>query len=37
MLACAYFDADGNVMVTTEGALPSQQIAKRFALQVRNA
>lgn len=35
MLACAYFDEDGNVMVTTEGALPSQMIAKRFALQVQ--
>lgn len=35
MLACAYFDEEGNVMVTNEGALPSQMIAKRFALQVR--
>lgn len=34
MLACAIFDSDGNIMVTTEGTLPSQQIAKRFALQV---
>lgn len=34
MLACAYFDDEGNVMVTNEGALPSQKIAKRFALQV---
>ena len=34
MLACAYFDEDGNVMVTNEGTLPSQKIAKRFTLQV---
>ncbi|GAB7355008.1 hypothetical protein MBLNU459_g5616t1 [Dothideomycetes sp. NU459] len=33
MLACAYFDEDGNIMVTNEGTLPSQQIAKRFTLQ----
>lgn len=37
MLACAYFDEDGNVMVTNEGALPSQKIARRFALQVSSA
>lgn len=33
MLACAYFDDKGNVMVTNEGLLPSQKIAKRFDLQ----
>ncbi|PNS14019.1 hypothetical protein CAC42_6532 [Sphaceloma murrayae] len=32
-LACAYFDEDGNVLVTNEGVLPSQKIAKRFNLQ----
>jgi len=36
MLACAYFDEEGNIMVTNEGTLPSQKIAKRFALQVRS-
>ncbi|KAH0313164.1 hypothetical protein KCU74_g13347, partial [Aureobasidium melanogenum] len=33
MLACAYFDEHGNIMVTNEGTLPSQRIAKRFVLQ----
>lgn len=33
MLACAYFDQDGNIMVTNEGLLPSQKIAKRFTLK----
>ncbi|KAF2223549.1 hypothetical protein BDZ85DRAFT_111070 [Elsinoe ampelina] len=32
-LACAYFDEDGNVLVTNEGVLPAQKIAKRFNLQ----
>jgi hypothetical protein len=30
----AYFDEHGNIMVTNEGTLPSQRIAKRFVLQV---
>ncbi|KEQ87756.1 hypothetical protein M438DRAFT_312624 [Aureobasidium pullulans EXF-150] len=33
MLACAYFDEHGNIMVTNEGTLPSQRIAKRFVIQ----
>jgi len=32
-LACAYFDEDGNILVTNEGVLPSQKVAKRFNLQ----
>lgn len=34
MLACAYFDDMGNIMVTNEGLLPSEKIAKRFSLEV---
>ena len=29
-LACAYFDAEGNILVTNDGVLPSQKIARRF-------
>jgi len=36
MLACAYFDSEGNIMVTNEGLLPSQKVAKRFHLTVSN-
>jgi len=32
-VACAYFDESGNIMVSNEGFLPSQKIAKRFNLQ----
>ncbi|GAB7342003.1 hypothetical protein MBLNU457_g0295t1 [Dothideomycetes sp. NU457] len=32
-VACAYFDETGNIMVSNEGFLPSQKIAKRFNLQ----
>ncbi|GAB7354935.1 hypothetical protein MBLNU459_g5556t1 [Dothideomycetes sp. NU459] len=32
MLACAFFDEHGNIMVTNEGLLPSQKIAERFSL-----
>ncbi|GAB7364874.1 hypothetical protein MBLNU230_g5665t1 [Neophaeotheca triangularis] len=30
MLACAMFDPDGRVMVTTEGVLPSRQITDKY-------
>ncbi|KAH0238645.1 hypothetical protein KCV06_g260, partial [Aureobasidium melanogenum] len=33
-MSSAYFDEHGNIMVTNEGTLPSQRIAKRFVLQV---
>lgn len=33
----AYFDEHGNIMVTNEGTLPSQRIAKRFVLQVNES
>ncbi|CAD0089231.1 unnamed protein product, partial [Aureobasidium vineae] len=33
LLVIAYFDEHGNIMVTNEGTLPSQRIAKRFVLQ----
>lgn len=32
-LACAYFDEEGNILVTNEGVLPNQKVAKRFNLQ----
>lgn len=32
-VACAYFDDDGNIMVSSDGFLPLQKIAKRFDLQ----
>jgi hypothetical protein len=30
VLACAYFDEDGRLMVTQEGAIPSEEIANRY-------
>lgn len=30
VLACGYFDEDGRIMVTTEGALPTQKIANHY-------
>lgn len=33
-MCSAYFDEHGNIMVTNEGTLPSQRIAKRFVIQV---
>ena len=30
MLACAMFDPDGNIIVTTEGVLPAREITKKF-------
>ncbi|KAF2153040.1 hypothetical protein K461DRAFT_320760 [Myriangium duriaei CBS 260.36] len=32
-IACAYFDQEGNILVTNEGVLPNQKVAKRFNLQ----
>lgn len=34
VLACAYFDEDGRLMVTQEGALPSEKITNRYVDQV---
>ena len=30
VLACGYFDEGGRIMVTTEGALPTQKIANHY-------
>jgi hypothetical protein len=35
VLACGYFDEAGRIMVTTEGALPTQKIASHYVDKVR--
>lgn len=32
-IACAYFDQEGNVLVTNEGLLPTQVVTQRFSLR----
>lgn len=34
VLACAYFDAEGRIMVTQEGVLPSQKITNHYVERV---
>ena len=34
VLACAYFDEDGQLMVTQEGALPSEKITNHYVEKV---
>ena len=34
VLACAYFDEDGRLMVTQDGAIPSEKIANHYVDKV---